>query len=114
MRHDNKQAWTQVNNWDIWKIDFNEKKINNGVQKVDYVRALRFTKSENLVLEFTYPGSRPKLKYVPKLYWESSDSPIWFPTNNQKKGYIIRSRVESVSTQQQLSLISFIKSLSDQ
>ena len=114
MRHDNKEAWTEVNNWDIWRVDFNEKKIWGAIVKLDYVRALRFTKSENLVLEFTFPGSRPRLKYAPKMYWQSSDSPVWFPTNNHSKGYIIRRRIESVNTQQQLSLIAFIKSLSDQ
>ena len=105
------------NRFDFWHIDFRKMNVKNNlpaITKCDntFINALRITKSQNLVVEYgqRFNGSSKSLHYVPFDFWNSSSSPVWFPTNKKKYGFMIREKVESISSTELLGLISVIES----
>jgi hypothetical protein len=105
--------------WDFWKVDFSKKDLKTGcpaIQYCDYLDALRITPTGKLAIHFndkspmhgTQRGGH--VYYVPEEYYNSSNSPVFRLTNKKSYGYIIRRKVEPISTTEQLGLIALASS----
>lgn len=111
MRDDNPKKMPELGKWEFFKVD--TRYPDYKYFKDDRLEALRITASNQLVIRYKkeYVFNRTKLLYVPFEHWNSSSSPIWFPTNKKEYGFFIRSKHEPLITTEALALISFCKSL---
>ena len=106
MRDDNPLKMPELNNWEFWKVD--TRYTPHKYYKENKLEALRITPKNQLVIRYKeeYAFSTTKLMYVPFEHWNSSSSPIWFPTNRKLYGYFIRPKQEPLITQEALALIA--------
>jgi hypothetical protein len=105
--------------WEFWKVDFSKKDIKTGtpaIEYADYLDALRITPNGSLAIQFNEKSPMygkqgcGRIYYVPEEYYNSSSSPVFMLTNKKKYGYIIRQKVEPISSTEEIALIALASS----
>jgi|688.fasta_scaffold1103775_1 hypothetical protein len=102
MKDKNPKKNPEIGKWEFWKVS------QKGIELYPHMVALRITPSNNLVARYVDRLGTPKLFYIPEEYWNSSSSPLWFPTINKPYGFFIRHKQIPLTKTEELALIELL------